>query len=302
MSEEQIRLTRTRASEIATFLGAPLIGNDLVVNAPASLQRPGARTLVFVKEWGPEIEARLSEVGEMCALVPPTAAGGCPVSHIVVDNPRLAFADVVREMFAPPAPTGVEATALIDSTVRLGRNVYVGHYAVLEAGVVVGDQTVIGHHTILSRNVRVGRRCRIKPHAVLGGDGFGFESRADGSQVRIPHLGSVELGDDVEIGSFVSIASGTLDDTVLADGVKVDDHVFLAHNVHVGEHAMIIAGAEVSGSVEIGREAWIAPQVSVLNKIRIGDRALVGIGSVVVRDVPAGMVVAGNPARVVRPR
>lgn len=292
----------TTGAAVAALLGAPLRGADRPIARPTSLDAAGPDALVFVKSWTAELAARLAALDPACALVPAEAAGACPCPHIVVDNPRLAFAEVVAALLAPPPPVGVEPTAIVDPAAKLGTGVYVGHFAVLEAGVEVGDGTVIGHHAVLRSGVRVGARCRIKPHAVIGGDGFGFEPRADGRQVRLPHLGGVRIGDEVEIGSHTSIASGTLDDTVLADGVKVDDHVFIAHNVRVGPDAMIIAGAEVSGSVEIGAEAWIAPQATIRNKIKIGPRALVGIGAVVVDDVPEGMVVAGNPARVRRPR
>lgn len=292
----------TNGAAVAALLGAPLRGDDRPIARAASLGAAGSDALVFVKTWDAAVAARLTAVDPACALVPPEAIGACSCPHVAVDNPRLAFAEVVGALLTPPPPAGIEPTAVVDTEARLGVGVYVGHFAVLEAGVEVGDDTVIGHHAVLRRGVRVGARCRIKPHAVIGGDGFGFEPRPDGRQVRLPHLGGVRIGDEVEIGSHTSIASGTLDDTVLADGVKIDDHVFIAHNVQVGPNAMIIAGAEVSGSVEIGAEAWIAPQATILNKIKIGARALVGIGAVVVEDVPEGMVVAGNPARVRRPR
>lgn len=292
----------TSAAAVAALLGAPLHGADRPILRPASLQAAGPDTLVFVKVWDAAVESQLIDLNPACALVPLEAGGRCPVPHVAVVNPRLAFAEAVGALLAPPPPSGVESTAVIDPAARLGSDVYVGHFVVIEADVEVGAGTVVGHHAVLRRGVRVGQRCRIKPHAVIGGDGFGFEPRADGQQVRLPHMGGVRIGDDVEIGSHTSIASGTLDDTVLSDGVKVDDHVFIAHNVRIGPNAMIIAGAEVSGSVEIGAEAWIAPQATILNKIKVGARALVGIGAVVVEDVPEGMVVAGNPARVRRPR
>lgn len=278
------------------------MGENRAIERPASLAGAGPGALVFVKSWSEAVALRLRDADVACAIVPIAAAGRCPVPHVLVENPRLAFAEVVRALLAPPPPQGIESTAIVHPESRIGEGAYIGHYAVIGSGVEVGEDTVIGHHCVVAPSVRIGARCRIKPHAVLGGDGFGFEPRPDGTQVRLPHLGGVWIGDDVEIGSFVSIASGTLDDTVLADGVKVDDHVFIAHNVRVGANAMIIAGAEISGSVQIGEGAWIAPQATILNQLKIGDGALVGIGSVVVEDVPEGMIVAGNPARVRRPR
>lgn len=132
---------------------------------------------------------------------------------------------------------------------------------------------------------------------VIGQQGFGLEPDESGRYQRIPHIGGVRIGDDVEIGALVAIARGTVDDTVIEDGVRIDDHVFLAHNVRVGEGSLLIAGAQVSGSATIGRGCWIGPQACIRDHVTIGDGAQIGIGAVVVRDVPPGIVVAGNPAR-----
>jgi UDP-3-O-[3-hydroxymyristoyl] glucosamine N-acyltransferase len=113
----------------------------------------------------------------------------------------------------------------------------------------------------------------------------------------LPHLGGVVLGDDVEVGSLTTVCRGTLADTILRDGCKIDDHVHIAHNIDVGEDAFVIACAEVSGGVKIGRRAWIAPNASILNQLSVGDDSVVGLGAVVVRSVPDGAVVVGNPAK-----
>ena len=119
----------------------------------------------------------------------------------------------------------------------------------------------------------------------------------EGHPVRLGHMGGVVIGSDVEIGSHVSIAQGTIEPTVISDHAKIDDCVFIAHNVHVGKSSFVIAGAEISGSVTIGERVWISPEVTVINKVSIGDDALVGIGAVVVRDVEENTVVAGVPAK-----
>jgi UDP-3-O-[3-hydroxymyristoyl] glucosamine N-acyltransferase len=176
-------------------------------------------------------------------------------------------------------------------------DVDIGEFVVIESGVAIGSGTQIDHHSVVKEGTRIGRSCRIGTHSVVGTPGFGFERDNDGRAYRMPHLGGVSIGDEVEIGNGVSIASGTIDPTRIESGVKIDDRVFIAHNVTVGRDAFIIASASVCGSTSIGARAWIAPAAALINKISIGADAVVGLGAVVVRDVPAGVLVVGNPAR-----
>lgn len=138
--------------------------------------------------------------------------------------------------------------------------------------------------------------------SVLGEQGFGLEPDSTGRYLRIPHVGGVQIGDDVEIGALVAIARGTVDDTVIDDGVRIDDKVFIAHNAHIGKNTLVIAQAEISGSVHIGDGCTIGPGAVIREHVTIGDGTLIGLGAVVVKDVPAHVVVAGNPARILRDR
>lgn len=287
----------TRSSQIAGFLGAELLGPDIDVTQPCPVARASARTVVFARQLTPELALRLNGLAEVCVIVERESAAALTGTRIPVDNPRLAFARVVSEFFSPPPPVGIESTAVIGRECRLGQDVYVGHYTVIADGVEIGDRTVIEHHVCITGRVRIGSDCHIRSNSVIGGAGYGFERDPQGTPIRIPHVGGVRIGNDVEIGSLNAIARGTLDDTVIEDHAKLDDHVFIAHNVRVGRNAMVIAGAEVSGSVDIGDGAWIAPQATILNKVTIGAGATVGIGAVVIRDVAPGSVVVGNPAR-----
>jgi UDP-3-O-[3-hydroxymyristoyl] glucosamine N-acyltransferase len=161
----------------------------------------------------------------------------------------------------------------------------------------IGPNTVLHHNVVIGDEVVIGARCIVKSGAVIGEEGFGFERDAKGRAVRLPHLGAVVIGDDIEVGSLTTVCRGTLGDTVLRDGCKIDDHVHIAHNVDVGEGAFVIACAEVSGGVRIGPRAWIAPNASVLNQLTVGADAVIGLGAVVVKPVPDNAVVVGNPAK-----
>jgi len=291
-----------RASEIAAFLNRPLMGEDVLVVRARAVSEPEPNSLVFATKQTPELIESLNAAKEVLVLAAPEYEGKLTAAHILTPRPRLDFARVLQQYFAPARLSGIAATAVIASSARLGASVSVGHFSVIGENVLVGDGTEIRDHVVVHANCVIGKRCTIKSNTVIGEDGFGFEIDEDGTLVRIPHLGRVVIGDDVEIGCLNVIARGTLQDTVLANGVKVDDHVFIAHNAIVGENSVIIAGAEISGSVRIGKNAWISPQATILNQVEIGDGAQVGIGAVVIHSVEPNVIVVGNPAKVLRKR
>lgn len=206
-------------------------------------------------------------------------------------QPRLDFAKALGLLERCAGFVWSTADPVIHPSARIGRNVVLGR------GVHIGAETVIHHNAVIGDEVVIGERCVIKSCTVIAEDGFGFERDLQGKAVRLPHIGTVLIGNDVEVGSLTTVCRGTLNNTVLRDGCKIDDHVHIAHNVDVGDDAFIIACAEVSGGVKIGQRAWIAPNASVLNQLTIGADAVVGLGAVVVKLVPDGSVVAGNPAK-----
>jgi UDP-3-O-[3-hydroxymyristoyl] glucosamine N-acyltransferase len=290
----------TTFAEIAAFLSHELSSGTPVSGVSAS-SAPAPNTVSFVSRWDEGAAEVVRRHGDTLFLVPQGAHDGLP-NAVPVPNPRLGYALVVQEFFDEQAERSVAPTAVIADTAEIGEHVHVGHFTVIEDGVVVGDGTYVDSHVVLKAGTRVGRHCSIGSHTAIGGEGFGFEVTDDGKPIRIGHLGGVVIGDHVEIGQHVAIAQGTIHPTRIDDHVKIDDCVFLAHNVEVGEAAFVIAGAEISGSVVIGKRAWISPEATVIQKVRIGDDALVGIGAVVVKDVDPNTVVAGVPAKPRGPR
>jgi len=233
--------------------------------------------------------------------------------QVIVTDPYLAYARVAA-MFAPGPPRieGVSEKAVIDEGVILGKGVsiypfvYVGREAVIDDGVVlfpgvyIGDEVHIGEGTVIYPNVSVLRNCVIGKnviiHAggVIGSDGFGYARDGDVS-VKIPQTGTVQIGDEVEIGANTSIDRASFEKTVIERGVKTDNLVQIGHNVVVGEHTIIVAQAGIAGSTRIGRNVIIGPQVGIIDHLEIGDRAIVVGGSGVAKSIPAGEVVAGFP-------
>ncbi len=290
------------ASEIAAFLGRPLAGADVVVTHVQPVATPAPGSLVFAGSFSDALLAVLASSPETLVLAAPEYEGKLPGPHIITPTPRLDYARVVQRFLAPPRALGVAPTAVVAATARLGKNVTVGHFSVIGERVEIGDDTEIRHHVVIADNCRIGRDCLIKSHTVIGEEGFGFDFDETGTPIRLPHLGHVLIGDGVEIGAANVIARGTMAPTVIGDYVKTDDCVFIAHNCTVGEKTVITAGVEISGSVHIGKKVWIGPQSCVINKVSIGDGAFVGIGAVITKPVEPGVVVAGNPARVLPKR
>lgn len=289
-----------RASVIANFLGEKLHGLDRGIIKPCSLNNCCNGGLVFLKKFDVQTLNTIAEHNEITAIVVPEYDGKITCSYIISDNPRLDFARVLQMFFVAKKVSKVAETAKLGEGVKLGNGVIIGEYSVIGNQVTIGDNTEIRHHVVIGDNTLVGKDCLIKSNTVIGEEGFGFERDEARVPIRIPHLGRVIIGDNVEIGASTVIVKGTLDDTIIRDNVKIDDQVFVAHNVFINENSMIVANAEISGSVQIGANCWIGPNSSVMNGIVIGDNVFVGLGAVVTKSFEDNVVVAGNPARVLR--
>ncbi len=257
-----------KTSDIAAFLKRSLTGPDIAIEQPCSLSNPQANSVAFLK-----LGYKGSfDMPENMLLIMDAREGNLDrvsgLTHIKSPTPKLDFARVLTEYFPP------EDTQL--NTIGIG--------TIIEPGAIV-------------TNAVIGNNCLIKSGAVIGRKGFNFIKDEEGHPFPMPHGGKVIIGDNVEVGSNVTVARGVLDDTVIADYVKLDDHVHVAHNVAIGENTMITAHVEISGSVTIGKNVWIAPRTCILNHVTIGDNVTIYIGSVVGKNVAANKTVFGYPAR-----
>lgn len=290
------------AAEIEKICGAALEnpgGFDGLVGL-TTLSVPRDRHLVFLDAFAEERLASISAAPSGTLFVlPPAYRGAVFQPALFVEEVRECFSRLSEALFDYNGRywTGFESSeqaAERNSGTRIMPGCQIHHTVSIGSGTMVMPGNVIGP------GVTIGRDCFLNPNSVIGFSGFGVFQRLDGRNRHLPHVGSVVIGDEVELGGLNSVCAGTIHPTVVEDTVKTDSHVHIAHNCRIRRGAKLTAHAELSGSVEVGRDAWLGPNSSVRESLVIGADALVGIGSNVVRSVPAGTLVAGNPARVVR--
>ena len=219
---------------------------------------------------------------------------------IKVNDPKLCFIRVVEKFFALSKPKGIHPRAIIEQGANIGANVYIGANTYIGSHVSIGDNTAVYHNVTINDYTVIGRNCIIYSGAVIGHDGFGYEKNIDGIYERFPHCGGVEIGNNVEIGANTCIDRGTIGNTVIKDGVKIDNLCHIAHNVTIEKDCVVIANSMVGGSVHIGKNAWIAPSASIRNGLTVGRNSMIGLGAVVTQNVDANVVVTGVPAKYLR--
>ena len=219
---------------------------------------------------------------------------------IFVENPRLAFIKAVNHMQNEAIERKISPHALISNTAKIGSNCCIGDFAVFGDNCSIGDNTIIYDRVSLVRNCKIGRNCTIQSGVTMGFDGFAYERLLNGELEKFPHLKGVIVGDNVEISSNCQIARGSLSDTVIGDGTKLDAAVYVAHNVKIGRNCLLTGGARIGGTVKIGDQCWIGLNCTIKQKVRIGNNAIVAAGAVVLHDVVDGDIVAGVPAKSIK--
>jgi UDP-3-O-[3-hydroxymyristoyl] glucosamine N-acyltransferase len=216
---------------------------------------------------------------------------------IRVKNPRLFFIQILSDFLKLlPKVSEIHSTAVIDSESIIGKNVSIGANSVI-GKCEIGDDTIIGANVTIYDRCIIKKRVKINSGTVIGADGFGYHKLDDGTLLKFPHIGSVLIEDDVEIGANTCIDRATLGLTHLKKGVKIDNLVHIAHNVIIGENSTIIALSMVGGSTRIGDNTWIAPSVALRDGLIIGADCMIGMGSIVTKNVPDGETWLGNPAK-----
>ena len=304
------------AADVVAIVGGELQGDPSTrVTAVAPLYRAEAHEVTFLASARYASQLAVSRAG--IVLVSPELAGtpGQVGARVLVKKPHEAMLALLPLLYhlAPHAP-GVDPTVRIGRGARIGREVSIGPYTVIGAGAEIGDRTRVDAHVVIGDGAIIGAGCQIFPHVTLysgaslgsrvivqsgariASDRFGYVFR-DGAHQKIPHVGRCLLGDDVEIGANTTIDRGSIDDTVIGAGTKIDNLVQIGHNVHVGRLCVIVSQAGISGSTHIGDGVVIGGQAGVAGHLTIGDRAQIGAQAGVTGSVPAGESWSGYPAR-----
>jgi UDP-3-O-[3-hydroxymyristoyl] glucosamine N-acyltransferase LpxD len=279
---------------------------DIIVHQVRTLDEPEPNSIYFLKKISDKYLDKLDIVSESLIILPETAKQHnleiVAESNMLLYsiNPRLDYALVIQHIMSQ-GHVDRKYTAH-ENYVVIGQDVEIGNGTNIEPFVSIDHEANIGKHCTIKSGARIGPGVKIgdnsviRENAVIGGQGFGIERTEDGRTFRIPHIGGVEIGCNVEIGALSTVVTGTIKPTIIDDFVKTDDHVHIAHNCFVGKGTLITACAELSGSITIGENSWIGPNASLMNGIVLGKRIMVGLGAVVTKSFGDDEVLIGNPA------
>ena len=266
---------------IASQLGGELYGDSsLIVSGLAPLETADADHISFLSN--PKYQSQLQTSRAGCIVVAPAvrdvavARGNC----IVTDNPYLYFAKL-SQLWKRPVYEGIHPSAVIDPEADIHPTASIGALCVVEKGARIGANTVLKSRVTVGEDCTIGARCILHSGVVIGADGFGFAPRPDKSWEKIEQLGAVRIGDDVEIGANTCIDRGALSDTVIENGVKLDNLIQIAHNVHIGKHTAMAGCTGVAGSAVIGAYCTIGGSANILGHLTLGDGVSISVGTLV---------------------
>lgn len=281
-------MPRLTLAQLAEITGATLHGDaQRTVGGVAGLDDAGPEQLAFLSSS--EFRRHLPTTRAAAVILRPQDLPDCPVDALVMDNPYLGYARAATALSRrDPLPPGIHPSAVVDATAEVSPDARIEANCTIAAGVRIAEDVVIGPNCVVGENceigagtrlvasvtlgtaTRIGRRCLIHPGAVIGADGFGMANH-EGRWVKVPQLGGVVMGDDVEVGACTTIDRGAIRDTVIGNGVKLDNLIQIAHNVEVGDHTAMAAGVGISGSTRIGAYCTLAGAAGLAGHLELAD-------------------------------
>lgn len=304
-----------RLKEIADLVGGTLSGDPgLSISGVKPLSTAGPQELSWIDKLTVEIRSKLGSIRAGAVLVPPGFERGVLPCVVECENPGQAIGRVLTRFYVPPrAPEGIHPTAIISPDANIDETAVAGPYVVVEQGAVIGRNTILDAGVFIGEGAKIGNDCRlyqgvivlrkvsvgnrviIHPGAVIGADGFGYRPTETGLS-WVPHIGTVRIEDNVEIGAGSCVDRAKCGETVICEGSKLDNLVQIAHNVVVGRHCALAAQVGVAGSTEIGEGVMIGGQAGLADHLKVGSGAKIAAGSGVMRDVQDEAIMMGTPA------
>ncbi len=305
-----------KAKEIAHQLGGTVVGDpETEVSTLSKIEEAQSGSITFLAnpKYTPHIYSTKASITIVNNSFEPD--GELQTVLIRVEDAYAAFTKLLDfyQVSQLPSPE-VSPAATIDPQAELGKQCYIGAQTIIQAGSFIGDQSTIHPQVYIGKNVQIGKhtiiypgvqildgteigdRCIIHSGTVIGSDGFGFAPQKDGSYQKIPQLGTVWIGNDVEIGANCTIDRATLGETKVGHGVKLDNQIQVAHNAEIGDHTVIAAQSGVAGSAKVGKYCVIGGQVGVVGHIEVGDHVQIQGQSGVSSNIPSNMAIQGTPA------
>lgn len=281
-----------RLSEIGHKLGLQVTGNaEREIIGVSSPEYPRENTICAV--WDKGVMSRLDISFAVMTREKYITEGR---DAIICENPRAKLAELLSLFTDANPKRGIDAKAEVSPSAEISPDAYIAPFAYVGEGCKVEAGSVIEPHAVLMQNVKIGRNCLIHSGAVIGADGFGFE-RTEAEIVKIPQTGGVTIGDDVEIGACSTIDRGTLNDTIILSGTKIDNQVQIGHNVKIGRNCIICSMSGIAGSTELCDNVTISVQAGITDHVKIGSNVIIAGRSGVTNDVPDNAIVSGFPAR-----
>ena len=290
-----------RLLELAERTGCKLVGEDCLIESIAEISSALSGEIAFISN--PRYVEYLSVTRASALIIKPEFLDVCPVPALVTDNPRLVYAKVANLLYPPKkSEPGISTSAIVaesanvDKTATIAAGVFVsagariGAGSQIEAGCVIEDDVVIGSNTRINANVTIGYGCEIGDNCiihsgvVLGADGFGFVKDGEG-YLKIPQIGSVHIGNNVEIGANTTIDRGALENTIIGNGVKLDNQIQIAHGVSIGDNTVISAATAIAGSTHIGSGCLIGGLVGIVEHLTITDNVMITGRTMVTRSI-----------------
>lgn len=305
-----------KVKEIAKFINGELAGDgEVLISGINGVNEAKDGDLAFV--LSAQGAALIESTKASCVVVPKSIDGKFNKPLIKVENPSIAFSKIIGLLMPDriPRPKGIHPTAIIAKSAKISNTAAIGPYVVVEEGVSIGEETIVYSFCYIGKNTRIGKDCIFYPNVVLreevtigngviihpgsvvGSDGFGYDVQRDGTQVKIPQLGTVVIEDDVELGACVTVDRARFNKTVIGRGTKIDNMVQIAHNVIIGPDCVIAAQSGIAGSSVLGRNVVFGGQVGVSDHVKVGDFVVAGAKTGIHKSYPAKTTLFGYPSK-----